>query len=134
MVVGVPVIVPKLVLRAKPTGSAGDIEYPVAVAPPKVVGPNPPKKAFLVYEYGDDVYENTGGLVLTVVVTTSRPNPEALVALISNETDPAAVVGVPEITPSLALRDRPAGSVPELRVQLVEAPPVLVGVIVTAVP
>ena len=60
----------------------------------------------------------TGAPSVIVKVTASDPVPVALVAATVTLLVPVAV-GVPEITPVLAFKDKPAGKVPALILKLV---------------
>jgi hypothetical protein len=116
--VGVPEIIPVLVLTARPAGN------PVA---PKLVGV---LVAVIWYENAlPRVPLAMAGLVITgkpriVRVRVAVPVPALLVALNETVDVPPAPVGVPEITPVLVLTARPAGS---------PVAPKLVGVFVAAI-
>jgi hypothetical protein len=124
---GVPEITPVAGFRVSPCGSAGETLYAVT-APPELVGVFPGIGTPLVYTaVGEEYASPVGGASFTVIEIAAVVLPPEFDAVTVYVAAGATAIGVPEITPDVALRASPEGSGGQT-VNPATAPPPLVGV------
>jgi len=125
--VGVPLISPVDVSKAKPLGREGEIDH-VTTVPPAVDGVTAVIAVPLVKVNGFPLYViEDGATSLTTTVMVVVPLPPVLVAVTVYVAEEVIAVGVPEISPFEVEKVRPAGRDGDIDHD-VTAPPLAVGV------
>ena len=126
---GVPVMVPSSVLKARPFGRLGLIDQETTAPDPVTVGASGKSllAVLLIICRSSGVYVMTGATSLTSRVNVAVVLPPALVAVTVYVVDGETAVGVPLISPVVVLKARPAGRVGEID-HVATGPPLAVGV------
>ena len=125
--VGVPLISPVDVSKAKPLGRDGEIDH-VMTVPPPVDGVTAVIAVPFVKVNGFPLYVmEDGATSLTTTVMVVVPLPPVLVAVTVYVAEEVIAVGVPEISPFEVEKVRPAGRDGDIDHE-VTAPPLAVGV------
>ena len=111
--VGVPLMTPEEAFMESPVGKpvAEKVRVPV---PPLAVAAYGVNSRFWSQAEGGVAEVKPGAAIMLIVSILEAVPPAASVTLKVMEVGPPAVVGVPEITPVDALRDRPLGNVPDV--------------------
>ena len=113
VVVGVPLMTPEEAFMESPVGRpvAEKVRVPV---PPLAVAVYGVNSRFWSQAEGGVGEVKLGAATMLIVSILEAVPPAVSVTLKVMEVGPPAVVGVPEMTPVDALRDRPLGSVPDV--------------------
>jgi len=131
--VGVPLMAPVEVSRAKPAGSDGETEYEMTVPPVDATEavvmavPLVKVKEFVLYVID-------GAISLTTMVTLAVSVPPVLVAVMVYEALEVTAVGVPLMAPVEVSSDKPAGSDGETEYEMIVPPLAFGDTVVICVP
>ena len=124
---GVPEIIPVVVLKTRPLGKEPLVIDQEVIAPPEFIGTRSVIVVFLVNKNGDPVNEMLGASSWTEILIVAESDPAGLVASIVIDELPVTASGVPEIIPVVVLKTRPLGNEPLVIDQEVIAPPEFIG-------